>query len=240
MTRLSPAARHRERMLGKLAASAGQPGGVTTGSAYELMLVQLHEDRLKLSRIQSVERKIEVKATMLPAYQAWIDGVLSAGKGAQDEVLVNAMVWHIDVGDYERALQIAGYAVAHQFTLPDRYNRTLPTLLQDDIAGASLGGKLKDEPERAADLLQQVLAMTGNADTPDQARAKVHKALGLALMELVNKIDAESITAASADFATAALQNLIRAGELHQAAGVKKEIERLERRLKKFAEPTAK
>jgi hypothetical protein len=54
--------------------------------------------------------------------------------------------WHIDVGDYERALQLAGYALEHQFTLPDRYNRTLPTLLQDDFAGASLGGRLKDEP----------------------------------------------------------------------------------------------
>jgi len=237
MARHSPAARHRERMLGKLAASTGEPGGATAGTAYELMLAQLHEHRRTLSNIQSVERKIEVKATMLPAYQAWIDGVLSAGKGAQDEVLVNALVWHIDVGDYERALKIAGYAVAHAFTLPDRYNRTLPTLLQDDIAGAALGGKLKSQPARAADLLQQVLVMTGNADTPDQARAKVHKALGLALLELVNEVDAENITAASADHATAAMQNLARASELHQGAGVKKEIERLERRLKKFVEP---
>ncbi|RAM61209.1 integrase, partial [Herbaspirillum rubrisubalbicans] len=54
---------------------------------------------------------------------------------------------------------------------------------------------------------------------------------------LVNQVDAENITAASADQATAALQHLNRASELHQAAGVKKEIERLERRLKKFAEP---
>lgn len=224
-------------MLGKLAASVGQPGGATTGSAYELMLAQLHEHRRTLSNIQSIERKIEAKATMLPVYQPWIDGVLSAGKGAQDEVLVNALVWHIDVGDYERALQIAGYAVAHQFSLPDRYNRTLPTLLQDDFAGASLGGKLKEQPERAADLLQHVLAMTGNADTPDQARAKVHKALGLALLVLVNQVDAENVTVDSADRATAALQNLNRAGELDKGAGVKKEIERLERRLKKFAEP---
>ena len=237
MTRLSPAARHRERMLGKLAASAGEPGSVTTGSAYELMLIKLHEDRRRLSDIQSIERKIEMKATMLPAYQHWIDGVLSAGRGAHDEVLVNVLVWHIDVGDYERALQLAAYALEHQFTLPDRYNRTLPTLLQDDFAGASLGGKLKDDPARAADILQQVLAMTGNADTPDQARAKVHKALGLALLELVNEVDAENITDASADRATAALQHLARASELHQAAGVKKEIERLERRLKKFSEP---
>ncbi|MGC4243225.1 MAG: phage terminase small subunit [Herbaspirillum sp.] len=237
MSRLSPAARHRERMLGKLAASAGEPGGVTTGSAYELMLIKLHEDRRRLSEIQSIERKIEMKATMLPDYQHWIDGVLSAGRGAHDEVLVNVLVWHIDVGDYERALQLAAYALEHQFTLPDRYNRTLPTLLQDDFSVASLGGKLKDDPARAADILQQVLAMTGNADTPDQARAKVHKALGLALLELVNEVDAENITDATADRATAAHQNLVRASELHQAAGVKKEIERLERRLKKFAEP---
>jgi len=237
MSTQSPAARHRARVLGQRAASSGEPGSVTTGSAYELMLMQLHEDRRTLSAIQSVERKIEMKATLLPAYQAWIDGVLTGGRGAYDEVLVTLLVWHIDVGEIERGLQIAAYALRYRFTLPDRYQRTLPTLLQDEVAAACLTGKLRDQPERALALLQQVLEMTADDDTPDQARAKVHKAAGLAQLELVNRVEPEAISVATAEQARAALQHLTRATALHAGAGVKKDIERLERRLAKPAPP---
>ena len=237
MANLSPAARHRERMLGMLAAAASDPDGVTTGSAYELMLMKLVDDRRTLSNIQSVQRKIEAKAKMLPTYQAWIDGVLADGKGAQDDVIATVLVWHVDVGDYARALQISRYAVEHKFSLPDRYKRDLSTMLQDEFAEGYFRGPLKEQPELAADVLQQVVQLTTKADTPDQARAKLHKALGLALLELVDKVDAENVTADSVDQANASRQNLARAAELYQGAGVKKDIERLDRRLKKFSEP---
>jgi hypothetical protein len=237
MEELSPALRHRERVLAMQAAAAAEPGGVTHGSAYELMLLKLAEDRRRLKDIQSIERKIVVKATLLPAYQDWLDGVLAAGAGGQDDVLATALVWHIDVGDYDRALQLARYAVTHKFSLPDQYSRNVATMLLDEFAGGFLNGVMAAEPAHAVDVLSEVERLTAESDAPDQARAKLHKAIAFALMKVVDAANAEDIAPEVAAQARSALTHLNRALSLFQGIGVKKEIERLERRIKRLPDP---
>jgi tetratricopeptide (TPR) repeat protein len=229
----SPAQRHFERVSAAAASAAAAPGGTLSGSAYELMLIKLADDRRRLKSIQSVQRKIEVKRQLLPEYQNWIDGALTGGKGAQDDVLTTVLVWHIDVGDYDRALQIADYAVAHNMTLPDQYSRDIPTMLIDEFSGAYLNGTLAQDPENAIMVLSRVGVLTEKSDTPDQARAKLHKALGYALLACVDLADQEGIAPSLLGYAEKANSNLHRALELFESVGVKKDIERLERRLKK-------
>jgi len=236
MAQLSPALRHRARVLAARTAAAAEPGGVTTGTPYELMLMQLTEHRRSLKEIQSIERKIVVKATLLPAYQTWIDGVLAAGRGGQDDVFATALVWHIDVGDYDRALQMARYAVAHKFTLPDQYSRNLATMLIDEFSEGYLKGKLADDPAHAASVLDEVKALTDASDAPDQARAKLHKAIAYALLAVVEQIDDKEIAAQVLPQAQTSLQHLQRALSLFQGVGVKKDIERPERRLKRHTQ----
>lgn len=236
MSRLTPAQRHYARVTARRSAEEAPSGGVVTGNAYELMLMKLAEDRRRLKDIKSVERKIEVKRQLLPEYQEWIDGALAGGKGAQDDVLTTLLVWHIDVGDYDRALQIAEYAIAHKLTLPDQYSRDIATMLLDEFSGAYLNGKLAEDPQKAIVVLGRVGTMTEGSDAPDQARAKLHKALGYALIAFVDLADKENLAPSMVAYAKAANDNLHRALELFEHIGVKKDIERLERRLKKATE----
>ena len=217
-------------------AAATESGGITTGSAYELQLMKLAGDRRTLSEIQSIERKIAIKATLLPSYQEWVDGVLTEGNGGQDDVLATVLVWHIDTGDYDRALQIARYVVEHKFTLPDQYSRNVATMLIDEFSGGYLNGKLSQDPAHAVVVLTEVKALTDEADAPDQARAKLHKAIAYALLASVDAADTENIAPAVAPQAKDALTNLQRALSLFQGIGVKKDIERLERRLKRLTD----
>lgn len=237
MSNLSPALRHQALMLAMRAAGNASPDGVTTGSAYELMLCKLADDRRRLKSIQSVQTKIDIKATLLPEYKEWIDGVLASGRGAQDDVISTVLVWHIDVGDYDRALQIAAYALQHKFTLPDQYSRDIPTMLIDEFSGAYLNGKLSNEPAYAVEVLSAVGHLTESLDAPDQARAKLHKALGYALIAVIDKADPTDIAPTLIDQANAALVNFKRALELFEHVGVKKDIERLERRIKRATDP---
>lgn len=231
--RLTPAQRHYARVTAARSSAQASPNGALTGSAYELMLAKLADDRRRLKAIQSVERKIEVKRELLPEYDAWIDGALSGGKGAQDDVLATLLVWLIDVGNYERALEIAKYAIAHKLTLPDQYTRDIPTMLIDEFSGAYLNGKLAENPEQAIAVLSNVGVLTDGADVPDQARAKLHKALGYALLAFVDLADKDAIVPTMLRYAEGAMNNLQRALQLFEHVGVKKDIERLERRLKK-------
>ncbi len=228
----SPARLHQQRVLAERAAREAAPGDPVAGTVSELMLAQLYDHRLVLKGIQSVERKIEAKRTFLPTYDAYVDGALAGGQGGEDQVLVTIMVWHLDVGSWPRALDIADYVIQHGLALPDQYSRDAATLLIDETSTAALAGKLAGADAIVA--LERVAELTDGQDVPDQARAKLHKAIGYTLIGKTPSNEPD-LTALDAATAQAAFQQLQRARELFSAVGVIKDMERLERRLK--AEP---
>lgn len=215
----SPAQRHFLRTVAARAAAVA-PDVPANAPAYELMLAQLAEHRRRLKQVQSIERKVELKRAMLADYADWTAGVLAGGAGAQDDVFVTVMLWHIDVGDLAGALPLAEYAIAHGLTMPDQYRRSLPCALAEEAAELALK---RPAPEPAdLDALLALERLTAPHDMPDEARAKLHKAIGYAHR--------------AAGDPAAALAALNRAVELHDRVGVKKDVERLERELKNPAQ----
>lgn len=210
-------------------AAASNPHGETQGTAYELQLAQLYEFKKRLRDVQSMEGKARMKATMLPEMAPYLDGVLAADAGTQDEVLVTALVWSIDAGEYRRALQLAEYAVRHDLKMPDQYQRTMATALQDEFADAVLSGALVGD--EAMDIAGRVLQLTDALDSHDQAKAKLYKAGGYALLGKTTTNGAD-LKAVKLDACQKALPLLRQAMALHPGIGVKKDIERLEQRLK--------
>lgn len=227
MTRhLTPAQRHLQRHTAatlQAQAEAAQPERAHA-TAYELQLMQLAEDRRRLKDIQSIERKIELKAQLLPAYDAWIDGTLQADHGAQDEVLTTLLVWHIDCANYVRALDIAEYALRHNLVLPDRYERSLACVVAEEIADAQLKAHDAGKPINYH-VVHLAVVFTEAHDMPDEVRAKLIKARGIALLNLMGD-NKDGLENALADFR--------RAHTLHDKSGVKKLIETTERTLKKM------
>lgn len=231
--RQTPAQRHRMHRLALQQAElahAANAHGQTTGTAYELQLAQLHQHRLRLKDLQSVEKKVEVKRALLPEYDAYLDGVLQARPGTQDDVLTTLLVWHIDAGSYRRALQLAEYALAFKLTPPDSYQRDLATIVQDEVGEAIANGKLQG-PE-AVEVAHAAIELTAGADTPDQAKAKLFKAAAWAHLGKTSTNDVD-VKASSLKACKLALPLLQRALQLDSRVGVKKDIERLERRLSK-------
>ncbi|MEO6919570.1 MAG: phage terminase small subunit [Collimonas sp.] len=233
MENASPAQRHKARILAERAAADAAPGGITGGSAYEMMLYKLANDRRSLSNIQSMERKIEVKTTLLPEYQDWIDGALAKGHGGQDDVFTALLVWHIDCGEYARAVEMARYAVTHKLTLPDQFNRDIPTMLLDEFSAAFLKGKLAGDPVAAVEILAQVQHMTAHCDAPDQARAKMLKANAYAILAVLDSNSAELLKASQLPQAEAAHALMERAVALFPGVGVKQTMDRLRTRIVK-------
>lgn len=214
---LTPALANRQR---KLAASrAAETAAVDNRSttAYEQMLMQLAQHRRQLKLVQSLERKLEAKAAMLPAYESWVAGVLEHGNGAPDEVLMTVMVWRIDVGDLAGALPLARYALSHKLPLPDQYQRTLGCLLAEEFADTAEKSIEAGKPVDSS-VLADVLALVSAEDMPDEVRGKLHRAHGHAL-------NAEQDAAG-------ALAAFERASQLNPKAGVKKLIETLTRQLR--------
>lgn len=217
----TPAQRHYQRVTAARAAAQAAADGpkVMAGNAYELMLAQLDTDKRRLKSIQSVERKIEAKRELLPAYEPYVQGVLDAASGVQDDVLMSVLVWRIDVGDLPGAIKIASYALDHQLALPDQYQRTLGCLLAEEFADGALKA-IKTGGAVDVEALQTVASLTQDQDMPDEVRAKLLKAIGLGL---------------EATAPGEALEYLQQALVKHEGVGVKKDMERITRTLKNLA-----
>lgn len=217
----SPARAHRERMLAALQGAASPEQDRTATNAYELQLMQLAEHRRTLKGIQSIERKIDAKRTMLATYKPWIDGLLAADRGGQDDVLVTIMLWHLDTGDLEGAFNMADYVIRHGLNTPDQYDRSAPTLIAEEVADTAI--KLQEAGTGPSyGLLSAYLELLKESDMFDQVHAKLHKAVGRAAL--------------AEGFKEPAAEHYRRALELHDKVGIKKELEVLERDIKKDKE----
>lgn len=219
---LSPAAKRFQAQKAAKEAAAVTPSR-PTGDSYNLHKAAIIEDSRRLHDIESIERKIEAKREMLPNYEGYVAGVLEAGTGQQDDVLMTLMVWYLDVGDLKTGLDIADYAVKHGLETPDRYQRKTANLVAEEVADFAL--KLAEDAEDKEDVREQVLRTVdyfADADMHDQVKAKLYKALG------------------NLDQATGRTESAIAAFEralaLNDRVGVKKDIERLKKELKNSGE----
>jgi Phage small terminase subunit. len=215
----SPAQLHRMRVLAAQGTAHAAPGsavGPQTSDAHRLIRAALDEDRRTLHMVQSNERKAEVKRGLLPKYDEYIAAVLSAGVGVQDEVLGYVMTWRMDIGDYAGAFAIARYILEHNVDLPSKFSRTPATLVAEEPAQAALRAFAAKQPFDVA-VLREAFELTEGADMPDQVRAKLLFAMGRHMAE-TQPIEAIAL--------------LRRAVELNENVGAKKDIERLETRIK--------
>lgn len=248
MRELTPAQRHRARVLAEQAHAQTPYGQHLESSAYQLMQAKLAADKRTLKGIESVQAKAAMKAKMLPAYADWIAGALAGGGGADDVVLTTCMVWAIDAGAYALALTIAPYVLQHGLPMPDHYQRKAASILVDEMADAYLLGRWnaitypapaegegeaiqQHGTEGAVDLLAQALALTQDHDMPDQARAKLYKAVAYAALGKVQTAEVVDLDKMPRKALQDVRDLLGTAVALDAMCGVKKDLERIDRKL---------
>ena len=250
--RLSPAAQRRAYLVassaGAVLAASGLSGEQTSAQDIPLsadvarIVIQLEDDRRRLKEIKATDRKVEAKRQMLPAYKGWCDGVLAAGKGERgplDQVFTTIMAWTIDVGDYMTALPMLEHALTYGLDMPAQFNRDPITFAIDQICEEAIRlydlGLAKEAGFEAAVLpMLQDLVKDHDVDLHDEVEAKLHKAIGRAVLAEANADDAADLKARQ----QTALHAYLAAIEKCPRVGVKKDIERLQRALNKGAADT--
>lgn len=223
---LTPAQKHFQKVMAERRGQADEESDIQR-TAHEQILHRLRMDLSRLSGVQSEETKAEMKKSMLPEYEGWIEGTLDGDSGRQDEVITRLMVWAIDCRDYALALRLGRYVVRHGLTLPDNFNRTAATFLTEEMSKPVLTLAAADadaDLSASTAVLDEVAEIVADSDMPDVVRAKLCKARALA------RRGATDITAkaeALALFREALTRN--------PNAGVKKEIATLAREVKKLS-----
>lgn len=207
------------------------------GQEYAALRVLLHDNLRVMSDVASVEARNPMKADFAKAFHPWIEGVLTAGErgmAAQDEILTTNMIWAVDYRDFDYALRLAAHAIRFNLVLPERYRRTIPCFLAEDIADRSLAEKGSVSHEQ----LLTVLRLIDGADMTDIVRARLHKAIGRSWTRQADAFDPTADNAPAggkAAYLTEALAHINRAFALDNNAGVKDDIRQLQRQLTKLA-----
>lgn len=223
---LTPAQRHFQRVMAERRGQADEESDIQR-TAHEQILHRLRMDLSRLSGVQSEETKAEMKKSMLPEYDGWIEGTLDGNSGRQDEVITRLMVWAIDCRDYALALRLGRYVVRHGLTLPDNFNRTAATFLTEEMSKPVLTLAAADadaDLSATTAVLDEVADIVADSDMPDVVRAKLCKARALArrgATDITTKAEALAL------FREALTRN--------PNAGVKKEIATLAREVKKLS-----
>lgn len=223
---LTPAQRHFQKVMAERRGQADEESDIQR-TAHEQILHRLRMDLSRLSGVQSEETKAEMKKSMLPEYEGWIEGTLDADSGRQDEVITRLMVWAIDCRDYALALRLGRYVVRHGLTLPDNFNRTAATFLTEEMSKPLLTLAAADADADLSSgiaVLDEVAGIVADSDMPDVVRAKLCKARALArrgATDITTKAEALAL------FREALTRN--------PNAGVKKEIATLAREVKKLS-----
>lgn len=235
------ARQHFQKHQAKEAAEkAAEFGAMKDMTAFELQMMQLNNDRQRLKQIQAKDAKVVLKTALLPSYLPYVEGILEADKSIQDEVFMTILVWCIDVGDYEKALQLAEFALRHNMIMPDAFKRNTATYVVETIAEVYLK-QLKTNAIVDISVLEQVekLFLNPDIDTtvldmPVQAKAKLYLALGKATVKFIQNKDEPS----DADLvhAQSAESYLAEAFELDEKSGALGELKATKKFLEKFAE----
>ncbi|EON5866635.1 phage terminase small subunit [Escherichia coli] len=223
---LTPAQRHFQKVMAERRGQSDEESDIQR-TAHEQILHRLRMDLSRLSGVQSEETKAEMKKSMLPEYEGWIEGTLDGDSGRQDEVITRLMVWAIDCRDYALALRLGRYVVRHGLTLPDNFNRTAATFLTEEMSKPLLTLAAADADADLSSgiaVLDEVAGIVADSDMPDVVRAKLCKARALArrgATDITTKAEALAL------FREALTRN--------PNAGVKKEIATLAREVKKLS-----
>ncbi|HCJ6659693.1 TPA: terminase [Enterobacter hormaechei subsp. xiangfangensis] len=223
---LTPAQRHFQKVMAERRGQADEESDIQR-TAHEQILHRLRMDLSRLSGVQSEETKAEMKKSMLPEYEGWIEGTLDGDSGRQDEVITRLMVWAIDCRDYVLAMKLGRYVVRHGLTLPDNFNRTAATFLTEEMSKPLLTLAAADadaDLSSGVAVLDEVADIVADSDMPDVVRAKLCKARALArrgATDITTKAEALAL------FREALTRN--------PNAGVKKEIATLAREVKKLS-----
>ncbi|PZT89803.1 MAG: terminase [Acinetobacter sp.] len=186
------ARKHFQQHQAKSAAeTAAEFGTMLNTNAYEQQLLQLNSDKNRLKNIQSKQNKIELKRQLLPNYKPYVEGILEVKPGVQDAVITEILVWAIDIGEYEFALDIAEYVLEHGLKLPDRFERSEACFITEDIADEFLKTLKTDVAvditvlERLEQLITDESLVQSKRDMPDEVKAKLYLALGKTEMRSV-------------------------------------------------------
>lgn len=224
---LSPARRHRLQSLAAMAAAKAENefGGVREdASIYMLQLAELKNDQNLLRNVKSEIERAQYKATLIPKYMPYVEGVLSIEErvtNLKDDIVTTIMLWCFDADMFEDGLRIAEFALKQGLSMPDTFSRDTASIVAEEIGNAAKAAYAEGKVFEIT-ILEKANALTSTFSMHDQIRAKLYVAMGRTYLQ-------KELYALAVTFLKRAIKH-------NENCGGKQELQKAERLLKKQLE----
>lgn len=196
---MSLALAHKRRVIadGPVTAGAGaKPAAYSAETAMSSPAnarkhLRLMEDALAvdLDRISSINshelRRLLKREELLPKYQEYVQRYRESGLSFPNPVLMYVLIWLFDTAEFDRAFELADFAMSQAQVLPAPFKRDIPTFVADELIDwAEIEYKAGRIPEPyVSNLLPRV---DGEWKLFEKIPARYHKLLGILAMDQKN------------------------------------------------------
>lgn len=129
---LSPAQRHNQRIAVQKQLERRQ--AVASMDSLHVQIQALNQDLASLSDLPMTSDRVARKRdVLLPKWMPTVEAFLESGNEFAHPVFAWCVVWLFDVGDLDKALELADIAIAQQQPTPEKIRRTFQAFVADSV-----------------------------------------------------------------------------------------------------------
>lgn len=129
---LSPAQRHSQRL--QMQQQQARLEEVNTTASLHLQVQEISEDVALLRSLATTAERVEMKRdVLLPKWLPTVESYLELGKVYANPVFTYCVIWLLDVGQYDQALDWADIAIEQGQPMPENIRSRLPAFVADQI-----------------------------------------------------------------------------------------------------------
>lgn len=99
----------------------------------DVIAAALAQDLDALKQLESVDAKVELKKQLVPKWREVVDQYRESGAQHHFEPLVRLVIWLLDIGQVDAAMEYADFAIAQQQPMPDGFKRDLPAYTAEEV-----------------------------------------------------------------------------------------------------------
>lgn len=129
---LSPAQRHNQKIAVQKQLAHRQ--AASSLNSLHLQIQALNQDLASLRDLPLISDRVAHKRdVLLPKWMPTVDAYLESGSEFDHPVFAWCVVWLFDVGDLDKALELADIAIAKRQPTPEAFRSTFPAFVADTV-----------------------------------------------------------------------------------------------------------
>ncbi|RQW64024.1 terminase endonuclease subunit [Vibrio viridaestus] len=232
---VSPLQRQRQKLLKQQQSQSVEHQVIVSSDSLHIQLIEFENDKKALKDLVQIAEKINHKRDVLiPKYRPVVEKYLEEGKGYQNPIFTDMVIWLFDIDELDVAIDWCLKAIEFDLPTPESFKRNWPTFCADMVLEWSERQQVNGQSVEP--YFSKVFKLIdGPWVLPEKLEAKWYKFAGYRLL-MNEKGDPQPSQVGDLEKLQNAEALLLTAHEKNSKVGVKTQIDRVRMRINALTE----